>query len=248
MRLMDRMDVAPAHSPRAARNSWLRFSLASLFLLTALICVTTAYVLQRAEVRRKEAEIRQYRIDLGLLDDRPGVLVVDDPKKVHVAALPAFEPMHWRWRVYLPPGKQWTLRLDHGEMFDDEARGSGAATDLKVSGEFMLELAVQRSLEGRVEIVAKCGTQSLMAGILDDRMIKALINERQATQTLTGSPKQQSFEPQESVPLVTWKSSVPSESSAGDVSADSPELGFSFFLDEGSVVTPRAVRKATKGE
>jgi hypothetical protein len=44
---------APPVSP-AARKSWLRFSLWSLFLLTSLVCITTAYLLQRRELQRKD--------------------------------------------------------------------------------------------------------------------------------------------------------------------------------------------------
>ncbi|HUE72404.1 MAG TPA: hypothetical protein VMP01_16080 [Pirellulaceae bacterium] len=235
--------TAPHDSP-PVRKSWLRFSLASLFLLTALICVTTAYLLQRRELNRKDAEIRQYRIDLGLLDDRPGVLVVDDPSKVYVAALPSFEPLRYRWRVYVPPGKQWMLQLRRGEFTDDEVRGSGAGTDLKVSGEFLLELAVQRNLEGQVEIVARCGTQGLIGGVLDDRLIKALKNQRQATRKLTGSPKQESFESEGIVPLVTWKSRPTGTAAAEGDSGEPLEMGFSFFLEEGSVLMPRAMPKS----
>ncbi len=238
------MATPKVDSPPPSRKSWLRFSLASLFLLTALIGVTTAYILQRSELRRKDEVIRKYRIDLGLLDDRPDVLVVDDPSRAHVAALPSWEPLRWRWRIYVPPDTQWTLQVRHGEVDGDEIRGSGAGTDLQISGEFTLEAAVQRDLDGQVQFVARCGSQGLFAGILDERMIKALINRNQATRKLTGSPKQESFAPQGSIPLLTWKGLAPTKSSAADSAASTPqEMGISLSLEEGSLLPGKGKRK-----
>lgn len=229
---MGRMS-APHDSP-PVRKSWLRFSLASLFLLTALICVAVAYLLQRSELRRKDAEIRQYRIDLGLLDDRPGVLVVDDPSKVYVAALPSLESLHWRWRIYLPPTSEWSLKCIQGctSDFGLAKCSSIKSTGLNTRGEFMLEARVERELGGDTKIVVRCGNQSLSSAV-DGTPREVLRGHDPVDQTVCGTPKQQSYAPQGNIELLRWYRAVPGDDDwKARVGGPFAQFGFMILLKE----------------
>lgn len=153
--------AAPPPAPRR-RRFW-QFSLLSLLLLATIGCLIGAWLGERRQRREteerlkaKEAEIRQYRIDLGLLDDMPGMLVVSDPQQVHIRRLPSSDPMtQWRWRLYLPPGKRWLLGTSQGEEWDEtrgDFRGSSGGTNFDERGEIILEARLERDAEGKTHV------------------------------------------------------------------------------------------------
>jgi hypothetical protein len=155
---------APIRPPTAPpRRRFWQFSLFSLCLLVGMGCLVGAWVGERRQrretedrLRAKEAENRQYRIDLGLLDDRPGMLVVDDTTQVHVRLLPSLEATQWRWRLYLPPGKQWRLVNEQGED-GYEVRGafreSGSRTTFDEGGQITLEAKIDREEDGKANVL-----------------------------------------------------------------------------------------------
>jgi hypothetical protein len=234
---MGRM-TAPNDSP-PVRKSWLRFSLASLFLLTALICVTTAYLLQRRESVRKDAEIRQYRIDLGLLDDRTTALVIDDATKVHVAALPAPRALQWRWRVYVPPGNQWTVRLEQGRDNAVDFGGSATSTSLDERGEMIIEARLERALNGKARMVVNWGTEGLTSSVAE-KGAEVILHGERVKSVVAGQPKQQSYEAQGEIDLLRFHYSVPGDTTpVTRPSEPYSEFGFSIhFLETTSASTP----------
>jgi hypothetical protein len=229
-------------SPRPIRKSWLRFSLASLLLFTALICVTTAYLLQRRQLHRSEAEIRQYRIDLGLLDDRPGVLVIDDSTKVHVAALPTPRALQWRWRIYLPPGKQWTARVEQGRDNSIEYLESGTSTTFDERGEVIIEAKLERALNGKSRIVMSWGPKQLTGQVTEEAVAVVLRGQR-VKSLVAGQPNQQSFAAQGEIDLLRWHYAVPGDSTpVTRLHEPYAEFGFSVSLLETTSAPPRPRR------
>jgi hypothetical protein len=139
-----------------------QFSLVSLLLLAVIGCLVGAYLGERRKLHRadttiaeKDAQIRQYRIDLGILDEEPNVLTIGDPNLIHVRQLPSFDRWQWRWRIYLPPGKRWKLMKTQGETWDDERhefRGSGSGSTVDDSGEVTLTAQITRDLDGKAQL------------------------------------------------------------------------------------------------
>jgi len=202
--------AAPVKAPR--RRFW-QFSLFSLCLLAGIGCLVGAWLGERRQRREteerlkaKEAENRQYRIDLGLLDDRPGMLVVDDPKQVHIRMLPSPEPRQWRWRLYLPPGKHWRLASDQGEAWDVTAgrlQGGGGRTSFDDRGEITLEARIERAEDGRAYVKIRWGDRGFGAGIREPGM-RVLESNGQRSMSIAGHPKQESFPPSGRIELLRW--------------------------------------------
>jgi hypothetical protein len=206
--------AAPTQAPPAApRRSYWQFSLFSLLLLVVIGCLVGAWLGERRQRREaedrlkaKEAENRQYRIDLGLLDDAPGMLVISDPQQVHLRQLPSFKPRHWRWRLYLPPGRQWRLATSQGEVWDEtrsDFRGSGSGTSFDERGEITLEGGIMRDEDGRTHVQILWGDRGSAAWIPDAGM-RVLESNGQRTMKIGGSPKQESLPPSARVELLRW--------------------------------------------
>lgn len=115
--------------PRTPRRFGLRFSLLSLLALIFAACFAAAWygavVRHRAALRRigelqlvvaaREAEISAQDRTIELMRSQLGVLTITDPSKIHALEVPTQRERHWRWRVYLPPGK-WTLLASTGKI------------------------------------------------------------------------------------------------------------------------------------
>jgi hypothetical protein len=91
-------------NPAVPKRKWrlpVRFSLASMLLLAALLSVTFShllyYIRSSATIRRLDAERLTMREELGYLE-------IQDDKKAYVRQLGSMDPLTWRYRVYLPEG------------------------------------------------------------------------------------------------------------------------------------------------
>jgi hypothetical protein len=81
----------------------IRFSLMSLMLFAALVCVSISHF-------RTSWSLDKTQVALRTANNELGYLTIDDPKQICAIALPTFGPMQWRWRLHLPPGKRYQLR------------------------------------------------------------------------------------------------------------------------------------------
>ena len=81
-----------------------------------------AYLAAREEQTRRELSV-QHRV----LANEVGYLDITDPDKVHVVALPSDDPLHFRWRVYLPANYEGAWRTKEAwEAADDTKSTTGA--------------------------------------------------------------------------------------------------------------------------
>ena len=216
------LDASPATTPaptaapvKAPRRRFWQFSLFSLCLLAGIGCLIGAWLGERRQRREteerlkaKEAENRQYRIDLGILDDEPGVLVVGDPTLVHVRKLPSFDASRpWRWRVYLPAGKQWRLGTSQGEELDEgsgDFGGGKRGANFDERGEITLAGNIDRKEDGRAQVRLRWGARgtSFWIGAPGMRVLTAAQGQR--TVKFTGDVKQESFPPSGRIELLRW--------------------------------------------
>jgi hypothetical protein len=216
------LDASPAATPaptaapvKAPRRRFWQFSLFSLLLLVVIGCLVGAWLGERRQHREteerlkaKEAENRQYRIDLGLLDDQPGVLAVSDPMLVHVRKLPWFDPSRpWRWRLYLPPGKQWRLVSSQGEELDEgsgDFQGSKSRTNVNERGEITLEGSIDQKEDGRAQVRMRWGTRGMSFWIRAPGMRVLTSAQGERTVKFAGQPKQESFPASGRIELLRW--------------------------------------------
>ncbi len=52
--------------------------------------------------------------DYARLAKAAGDLTITDPAKIHILALETGEPLHYAWRIYLPPNYNWNARNSWG--------------------------------------------------------------------------------------------------------------------------------------
>ena len=248
------MTTAPASASETRpprRRGWGQFSLVSLLLLAVIGCLVGAYIAemrrrQAAEevLRQKDAEIRQNRIDLGLLDDQPNVLTITDPSKVHIRQLPSGEPRtNWRWRIYLPPGTRWQQRIDQGEKWDEERQsfnGSGSGTDVGRTGEFTLEGWLERGIDGRAMLRFRRGTGESGTWV-PDAGLTILQADGKRTFVVAGQQAQESFDARGRIELfrhhvhIADGQPLPEGTTLPGRLEPSREYGFSISLQEGSL-------------
>jgi len=243
------MSAAPTttdNAERPQRRGCLQFSLFSLLLLVVIGCLVGAYLgeqRQRKEVearlQQKEAENRQYRIDLGILDDRPNVLTISDPKAIHVCQLPAFEQLQWRWRLYLPPGKRWKLGITQGEEWDEVNRrfdGGDSGTILDETGELTLAAELMRELDGQTHLKISWCNRALRASLPGAGLAIVRANGKR-TVHLAGAVKQETFPAERHVDLLRWHVALDADAPPeGRIlpgrTKPSPSYGFSIYLEE----------------
>lgn len=88
-----------------------RFSLLTVLLVMALVaCGITIWQLWR-ELSPLRDEVRALRAESGLL-------TIYDTSKIHAIALTTLEDNTWRWRLYLPAGRQYSLYVQSGKAAD----------------------------------------------------------------------------------------------------------------------------------
>ena len=105
---------------------------------------------QKVELQSRDAEINKLKTELGKL-------TIKDPGKVHILALPSNEDWHWRWRVYLPPGKTWAITKAIGENSPREGFDLSKVSGIMViptysRDEFTAEAWLQRDLNGTLRL------------------------------------------------------------------------------------------------
>lgn len=245
--MSDPSSAAATPAPSHCRG-WGQFSLVSLLLLAVIGCLVGAYLGEQRQrkqteerLRAKEAENRQYRIDLGIIDDyRHNLLVINDPKSVHVRCLPTHEEMHWRIRVYLPPHKKWRLGMGHGEGWD-AAHGryglGGAYTDLKESGELTFDTKIARSLDGRLKLEMFWGGSGFGTS-LPDASLAILQSSAGRTVHLAGVKAQETHAAEGRIELVRWHVDLPENSALATELAEPgrqqppSSYGFCIYLEE----------------
>jgi hypothetical protein len=93
--------AAEVEKPALPRRA--RFSLLSLLLFTALVCLGISHF----QTSRKLQETQQA---LAVANSELGSLTVEDQGRYAALSLPTFGPMQWRWRLHLPQGRRYRLR------------------------------------------------------------------------------------------------------------------------------------------
>lgn len=132
------------------RRVSLRFSLRTFFVSLLLLSLigSNLYVSWRWHEARKDVE---------RLRDELGYLTIDDPAKFHLREVPTYEPLSWRWRIYVPPG-QHSFHIGVGRISktglgagSSSERGPTRPTDSLV-GEYTMTARIERDQLGKWQL------------------------------------------------------------------------------------------------
>ena len=131
----------------------IRFSLKSLllFLLTATLAASNLFTSHR--LKRVNDENVRLRHELGYL-------TIEDPSKLNVVALPAYEELTWRWRVYVPEGSKLVLKEATRNIPEFGIPAEWDARILLSPGEYLATAAVRRDRLGKWQLRLSAGGSS----------------------------------------------------------------------------------------
>lgn len=227
----------PATAP--PRRGWGQFSLLSLLGIVIIGCLAAGWFGERrrsdqaqAELRRSEAEVRDLRIALGILDDEPNFLTITDKKQVYVRAIPTYDDLHWRWRIFLPPGSTWEIQLTEGELWDarrEQYMGGGGGTSIKQDGEFMLDARLMRDAEGRACIEVRQG-RSASRFFLREASVPVLLGNGKQTAKISGQGTQMAHERPGPIELARWYREVETKAAPGAQTYPAPHEGWGISI------------------
>jgi hypothetical protein len=128
-----------------------------------LVAFYGAFVVVR-EARLNERLAEQHRIlaaEIGFLD-------VSDPSKVHVVALASEDPLHFRWRIYLPDNYSVIWRTN--EWGDGKHSSTGPQN-------FVAQVRFRKSEYGFVRIFKDLGSSGGV-GSLGGRELETFLRDR----------------------------------------------------------------------
>ena len=104
-----------------------------------LVALYGAYLAVREEQLRRESS-EEYRV----LANEVGYLDLTDPNKVHVVALPADDPLHFRWRIHLPANYEGVWQISE--------RGSDGTRSIGPAETFIAQVRFRKSEYGFVRV------------------------------------------------------------------------------------------------
>jgi hypothetical protein len=99
------------------------------------------------------------------LTRRTGDLTISDPTRVHVRALQTHEPMHFAWRVYLPPN--YPVRLT-------SSMGGSSGSASSASMEFIARARIRQDEQGDLQIYTHFSGGSSRSAVGDPSLAKRL--------------------------------------------------------------------------
>lgn len=99
--------MVPQSKAACVERRTFQFSLRSLLLMTLIIALAVASLLMYRRLSDAEGE-------LVTLRNEAGYLKIEDETLFHAIAVPCEEPLTWKWRAYLPKGREYSWHLNSG--------------------------------------------------------------------------------------------------------------------------------------
>ncbi|MBC7852588.1 MAG: hypothetical protein IAF94_04045 [Pirellulaceae bacterium] len=236
------ISAVPSQPPRP-RWRW-QFSLFTLLLVAIVACVVAAYLgtarrleEAKATIGRQQADLKARDAEITKLEAELGILTITDPSKVHILALRSKEDWHWRWRVYLPPGKKWRITQALGERvpkqgFDMSNVPHGSSSGDLSNEEFTAEVWIARDVNGSLRLNRRFGGSGVANGISEEDAKKLLAGGSTSTHT-AGMSATEVFDPAGPIELLRLHthSHIP-QPDGSSISSEKPDFGILLFLEE----------------
>ena len=208
-------------SGHIAPRRFSRFSLLSLLLLTGLIGVSVSHFRLTAEIQRLQQQNNELKKELGYI-------AIEDPKKAYTRELASLDATQWRFRVYLPPGKRYHLRIRDEWVDEDFPRSTSGSGPIQPEGEFTLTVGFSQDALGRWQVRITMPGNSQMSTIQEEKS-KWLADPRFVGSNPLGGT-QTELDPDKRVQLIRWRA----ESTRQGETPKSPADGFMIWLEPSS--------------
>jgi hypothetical protein len=151
-----------------------------------LLAVTLVGGVLAWQTGRERSRLRQ---TYERLSRRTGDLTIADPSRVHLLALDTGQPLHFAWRVYLPPGYKVALRSNAGFSFTS---WSGSRDPVQ----FVARVRLREDEQGNWQVYARFSGSSTRTGLGDQKLAELLRGRwREVRVTQLGSPDMVAVEP-----------------------------------------------------
>jgi len=136
----------------------LRFSLKTLILSLLFGCLVGSNVFTSYRFKRLHDENVALRKETGRL-------VVKDPAKLNVVAVPTYEDLTWRWRVHVPPGVGERICLATQQIPGQGHDTGGSLSATLPPGDYLLTATVRRNHHGQWSLIVGHAGGSNMSNI-----------------------------------------------------------------------------------
>ena len=140
----------------------LRFSLKAFLLLLFIGSLVASNLFTSWQLRQLREENAQMRKDLGRL-------VIEEPNKLNIVAVPTYEDMLWRWRIYVPKGQSLHLCSVSQDIPMTGIPANFSSSGPMEEGEYVLTAAIRPDRKGSWQITVSGPHSSSGIGIADDR-------------------------------------------------------------------------------
>jgi hypothetical protein len=223
-----------------------RISIFSALLLMTIVGMAIVIAQLWREVGPAREEIKRLRAEVGHLS-------IDDPKKAYAIAVPTSEEDTWKWRIYLPPGRTYTLHERSGRQlpqpsqhpgktwFDAVLRAGsgGSSSGSAIQGELSFEAKLIQKDDRWVLVTnytKSDGSSSTRGGGTDSIYPDEWLSERRSRPTRSDVPSvgQKEFEPGQPILLLHRMKPVITETPGGGYSSqmpDGPTEGFVLWIE-----------------
>jgi hypothetical protein len=139
------MDTSEGFTPR---RRWLQFSLRGMLLLIVLAAIGFSLWTsnrQRKEIQRLQSEVKRLKNEVGEI-----VVEEGEEHKLHAVALPTLEDNTWKWRVYVPAGRNFAVTANSGVIPPTgESQGTSTSKSGLSAGEQTITVVLRPNNEGK---------------------------------------------------------------------------------------------------
>jgi hypothetical protein len=203
--------------PVSNRSRRPRISLLSAFLLMTIVGMAIVIIQLWRELGPLRDEVHRLRNEMG-------VLVVDDPTKIHAIQVNTRDELTWKWRVWIPPGRKCVIRAFSDGIPKKGFPQQGGSLFIHEPGEHMIGYEIDRD-----RINGKWYGKTTLAGTgsvgKDDQ---PWVEWTTKTSTSGGVPTDvRTFESDQRVELIRFRISQTSDSSK----IEDPSAGFMIWLE-----------------
>lgn len=205
----------------------IRFSLKTLFLALLFASLAGSNVFTSYRLKQLHEENVALRKETGRL-------VVKDPAKLNVFAVPTFEDMSWRWRVHVPEGPRQRMCLSGVRIPVHGFSGSYASTYM-APGDYLLTAIVRRNHSEKWTLTVGRPGGSISTSIDDEHggwlEEKSGVSRGWST-SQAGQNETEVREPGETLTLLRLRVMVPAPDGKSSHTTDDPSDGILIWIDD----------------
>ena len=232
----------------------LRFSLATLLLLTTIVCLAAALWSSTHQLmqtrRRLEAatnQIQQYR-------NEAGILTISDPEKLHVVKMPLYAELQWQWRVRVPAANGFGIQVGTG-MIPKEGRDGvrGGGTLVLPAGETIVHASIYRDYRGELVFRTYAGGNSFKTELKEGQA--DWLNTSGWNTTAAGSNGTETTNPGQSMVLLRFRATeqIETQNDDGTVStacrvSDEPTPGLMAWISDSRELAEEEAKSSAAAE